>query len=97
GDQSMTPSHPKFVPNPSPDIAVILPRANERKIEAGISSEDLAEDSARRRLLLFLNARLVGDGQGQETGFVEAPAGARRDRALRLARQTLAATSKTAA
>jgi ParB family transcriptional regulator, chromosome partitioning protein len=96
----MTPSRPKLVPKPSPDIAckkLILPRVNERKIEAGISSEDLAEDSARRRLLLFLNARLVRDGQGQETGFVEVPAGGRRDRALRLARQTLAVTSKTAA
>jgi ParB family chromosome partitioning protein len=96
----MTPSRPKFVLNPSPDIAcnkLVLRRANERKIEAGISIEDLAEDSARRGLLLFLNARLVRDGQGQETGIVEVPAGGRRDRALRLARETLAATSKTAA
>ncbi|WP_303830969.1 ParB/RepB/Spo0J family partition protein [Asticcacaulis taihuensis] len=65
-----------------------LSQANVRRIEAGISIEDLAEDIARRGLLQSLNVRAVVDDAGVETGMFEVPAGGRRFRALeRLVKQ----------
>ena len=55
-----------------------------RRVKAGISVEDLAEDIARRTLLQSLNVRPVLDADGQETGMFEVPAGGRRYRALEL-------------
>ena len=61
-----------------------LSQANVRRIKAGVSVEDLAEDIARRGLLQSLSVRPVLDGEGQETGGYEVPAGGRRFAALRL-------------
>lgn len=65
---------------------LVLSQQNVRKIKAGISIQDLAEDIARRGLLTSLNVRpeLDGDGNGNETGIYRIPAGGRRYRALEL-------------
>lgn len=63
---------------------LVLSQSNVRRIKAGISIEDLAEDIARRTLLQSLNVRPVLDAEGQETGMFEVPAGGRRYRALEL-------------
>jgi ParB family chromosome partitioning protein len=55
-----------------------------RRIKAGVSIEELAEDIARRTLLQSLTVRPVIDEDGQETGMYEIPAGGRRYRALKL-------------
>jgi len=73
--------------SPSRDIPfnkLVLSQSNVRRIKAGISIEDLAEDVARRRLLQSLNVRPILDTDGQETGMFEVPAGGRRYRALEL-------------
>jgi len=61
---------------------LVLSQQNVRKIKAGISIEDLAEDIARRGLLTSLNVRPELDGDGNETGIYRIPAGGRRYRAL---------------
>ena len=63
---------------------LILSQANVRRIKAGVSVEQLAEDIARRGLLQSLNVRPVKDEAGTETGMYEIPAGGRRYRALDL-------------
>ena len=63
---------------------LILSQANVRRIKAGVSIEDLAEDIARRGLIQSLAVRPVLDGEGQETGTYEVPAGGRRLEALKL-------------
>ncbi|CAN7585011.1 ParB/RepB/Spo0J family partition protein [Pararhizobium sp. LjRoot255] len=63
---------------------LVLSQQNVRKIKAGVSVEDLAEDIARRGLLLSLNVRAEIDGEGNETGIYRIPAGGRRYRALEL-------------
>jgi ParB family chromosome partitioning protein len=63
---------------------LVLSQFNVRRIKAGISIEELAEDIARRSLLQSLNVRPVLDSDGQETGMFEVPAGGRRFRALEL-------------
>jgi ParB family transcriptional regulator, chromosome partitioning protein len=63
---------------------LVLSQANVRRIVAGVSIEDLAEDIARRTLLQSLSVRPVLDGDGNETGMFEIPAGGRRYRALEL-------------
>ena len=71
--------------SPSRDIPfnkLVLSQANVRRIKAGVSIEDLAEDIARRGLLQGLNVRPVLDAEGKETGLFEIPAGGRRYRAL---------------
>ena len=55
-----------------------------RTILTGVAVEELAEDIARRRLPRGLNVRAVLDGEGNETGMFEIPAGGRRYRALEL-------------
>jgi ParB family chromosome partitioning protein len=65
-----------------------LSQSNVRRLKAGISIEDLAEDIARRGLLQSLNVRPVLDAAGAETGVFVIPAGGRRYRALeRLVKQ----------
>src|SRR5262245_23773976 len=59
-----------------------LSQSNVRRLKAGVSIDDLAEDIARRGLLQSLNVRPVLDAAGAETGMFEIPAGGRRYRAL---------------
>jgi ParB family chromosome partitioning protein len=63
---------------------LVLSQSNVRRIKAGISVEELAEDIARRTLLQSLNVRPVLDAAGGETGMFEIPAGGRRYQALAL-------------
>ncbi|WP_091918514.1 ParB/RepB/Spo0J family partition protein [Mesorhizobium sp. YR577] len=63
---------------------LVLSQSNVRRIKAGVSIEELAEDIARRGLLQGLNVRPVTDEAGIETGMFEIPAGGRRYRALQL-------------
>lgn len=63
---------------------LVLSQSNVRRIKAGVSIEELAEDIARRTLLQSLTVRPVRDGEGNETGMYEIPAGGRRYRALEL-------------
>ncbi|NNH66445.1 ParB/RepB/Spo0J family partition protein [Rhizobium laguerreae] len=59
-----------------------LSQENVRKIKAGVSIEDLAEDIAHRGLLTSLSVRPELDTDGNETGIYRIPAGGRRYRAL---------------
>ena len=63
---------------------LVLSQANVRRIKAGVSLEELAEDIARRTLLQSLTVRPILDDKGAETGMFEVPAGGRRFRALEL-------------
>jgi ParB family chromosome partitioning protein len=63
---------------------LVLSQANVRRIKAGVSIEELAEDIARRTLLQSLTVRPVLDDGGTDTGMFEIPAGGRRYRALEL-------------
>jgi len=67
-----------------PFIKLLLSQSNVRKIKAGVSIEDLAEDIARRGLLQGLSVRPIIAEDGTETGLYEIPAGGRRFRALEL-------------
>jgi ParB family chromosome partitioning protein len=77
----------KITLNASRDIPfnkLLLSQANVRRIKNGQSIEDLAASIARRGLLQSLNVRPVLDGERNETGMFEVPAGGRRYRALEL-------------
>ena len=77
----------KITLSPSRDIPfdkLVLSQSNVRRIKAGVSVEELAEDIARRGLLQGLNVRPVLDADGVETGMFEIPAGGRRFQALSL-------------
>ena len=63
---------------------LLLSQSNVRHVKAGVSIEELAEDIARRGLLMGLSVRAVVDEAGVETGMFEIPAGGRRYRALAL-------------
>ncbi|KAB2760775.1 ParB/RepB/Spo0J family partition protein [Rhodopseudomonas boonkerdii] len=63
---------------------LVLSQSNVRRIKAGVSIEELAQDIARRTLLQSLTVRPVLDDGGAETGMFEIPAGGRRYRALEL-------------
>jgi len=63
---------------------LVLSQANVRRVKAGVSIEELAEDIARRTLLQSLTVRAVLDEAGAETGIYDVPAGGRRFRALEL-------------
>ena len=63
---------------------LVLSQANVRRIKAGVSIEELAEDIARRTLLQSITVRPVLDDGGAEIGMFEIPAGGRRYRALEL-------------
>ena len=67
-----------------PFNCLVLSQANVRRIKAGVSIEELAQDIARRTLLQSLTVRPVRDDAGAETGMFEVPAGGRRYRALEL-------------
>ena len=77
----------KVTLSPSRDIPfdkLVLSQSNVRRIKAGISVEELAEDIARRGLLQCLNVRPMLDAEGVETGMFKIPAGGRRFQALSL-------------
>jgi ParB family chromosome partitioning protein len=77
----------KIVLSSSRDIPfnkLVLSQSNVRRIKAGVSIEELAEDIARRTLLQSITVRPVCDADGAETGMFEIPAGGRRYRALEL-------------
>lgn len=83
----MTKTLPKLVLSSSRDIPfcqLVLSQKNVRRVKAGLSIEDLADDIYRRTLLQSLNVRAVIGDDGQETGVFEVPAGGRRFRALEL-------------
>lgn len=83
----MTKTLPKLVLSASRDIPfsqLVLSQKNVRRVKAGLSIEDLAEDIYRRTLLQSINVRPVLDADGKETGMFEVPAGGRRFRALEL-------------
>lgn len=83
----MTKSLPKLVLSSSRDIPfsqLVLSQKNVRRVKAGLSIEDLADDIYRRTLLQSLNVRAMLDDDGKETGMFEVPAGGRRFRALEL-------------
>jgi len=83
----MTKQLPKLVLSSSRDIPfsqLVLSQKNVRRLKAGLSIEDLADDIYRRTLLQSLNVRPVVGEDGQETGMFEVPAGGRRFRALEL-------------
>ena len=63
---------------------LLLSQSNVRRVKAGVSVEELAEDIARRGLLQGLSVRAVTNETGEETGMFEIPAGGRRYRALEL-------------
>ncbi len=81
----------KIILSASRDIPfnkLVLSQSNVRRLKAGVSIEDLAEDIAWRGLLQSLNVRPVLDAEGAETGTFEIPAGGRRYGALdRLVKQ----------
>jgi ParB family chromosome partitioning protein len=77
----------KITLSPSRDIPfekLVLSQSNVRRIKAGVSVEELAEDIARRGLLQSLSVRPELDADGVETGKFEIPAGGRRFQALSL-------------
>ena len=66
----MAKATPNVVLSPSRDIPfnkLVLSQSNVRRIKAGVSVEELAEDIARRGLLQSLNVRPVLDADGVET------------------------------
>ncbi|WP_158815357.1 ParB/RepB/Spo0J family partition protein [Methylocapsa sp. S129] len=63
---------------------LVLSQSNVRRVKAGVSIEELADDIARRTLLQSLSVRPILDADGAETGMFEIPAGGRRYRALEL-------------
>ncbi len=77
----------KIVLTTARDIALdrlVASDANVRRIKAGLSLEDLAEDISRRGLLQSLSVRPVLDDEGAETGTFSVSAGGRRLTALKL-------------
>ena len=74
-----------FVPAQSlPLDRLVASSANVRRIKAGVSVAELAEDIGRRGLLQSLNVRAVLDEAGAETGKYAVVAGGRRFAALQL-------------
>ena len=83
----MAKSASKITLSASKDIPfdkLMLSQSNVRRIKAGVSVEELAEDIARRGLLQGLSVRAVLNDDGTETGMYEIPAGGRRFQALAL-------------
>ena len=81
----MTKAIQKIILSSSRDIPfdkLVLSQSNVRHVKAGVSIEELAEDIARRGLLMGLSVRAVVDEAGAATGLYEIPAGGRRYRAL---------------
>lgn len=65
-----------------PFSSLRLSQANVRRVQDGLSIEELAIDIRRRGLLQSLNVRPQLDAEGNETGLFDVPAGGRRFRAL---------------
>src|SRR3981189_1263602 len=87
GEADMPKAVQKITLSPSRDIPfnkLVLSQSNVRRVQAGVSIEQLAESIAQRTLLQSLNVRAVTDAEGNETGMFEVPAGGRRYRALEL-------------
>ncbi len=87
GEELMAKTAQNVVLSPSRDIPfnkLVLSQSNVRRIKAGVSVEELAEDIARRGLPQNLNVRPVRDADAVETGTFEIPAGGRRFQALSL-------------
>ena len=87
GEDLMAKAVQKITLSPSRDIPfdkLVLSQSNVRRIKAGVSVEELAEDIARRGLLQSLSVRPVLADDGTETGKFEIPAGGRRFQALSL-------------
>lgn len=63
---------------------LVLSSRNVRRVQAGVSIDDLAEDIARRTLLQSLSVRPIPGEDGQATDRYEVQAGGRRYRALEL-------------
>src|SRR3981189_1725483 len=88
GEADMAKAVQKIKLSPSRDIPfnkLVLSQSNVRRIKAGISIEDLAQDIAHREnLRQSLYVQPILDAEGQETGMFEVPAGGRRYRALEL-------------
>jgi ParB family transcriptional regulator, chromosome partitioning protein len=83
----MAKSAQKITLSASKDISfdkLMLSQSNVRRIKAGVSVEELAEDIARRGLLQGLSVRALLNDDGTETGMYEIPAGGRRFQALAL-------------
>lgn len=77
----------KITLSPSRDIPfdrLVLSQSNVRRVKAGVSIGELADDIARRTLLQSLNVRPLLGEDGADTGKFEIPAGGRRYRALEL-------------
>lgn len=77
----------KIVLSGSRDIPfdrLVLSQSNVRRVKAGVSIGELADDIVRRTLLQSLNVRPILDADGNESGSFEVPAGGRRYRALEL-------------
>ena len=75
----------KIALSPSRDIPfdkLMLSQSKVRRIKAGVSVEQLAEDIARRGLLQGLSVRAVLDDDGVDTVMFEIPAGGRCFQAL---------------
>ena len=87
GEDLMAQAAQKITLSSSRDIPfdkLVLSQSNVRRIKAGVSVEELADDIARRGLLQGLSVRPVLDADGVETGKFEIPAGGRRFQALSL-------------
>ncbi|MGE0282676.1 MAG: ParB/RepB/Spo0J family partition protein [Rhizobiaceae bacterium] len=88
----------KIILNPAENIPfdkLVLSQKNVRQVVNGVTIPELAEDIAYRGLVESLNVRPVKDGEGEETGRFEVPAGGRRFRALEfLVRQKRMAKSQ---
>jgi ParB family transcriptional regulator, chromosome partitioning protein len=87
GENLMAQAAQKITLSSSRDIPfekLVLSQSNVRRIKAGVSVEELAEDIARRGLLQGLSVRPVLDADGVETGRFEIPAGGRPFQALAL-------------
>ena len=77
----------KIILSASRDIPfnkLMLSQSNVRRVKAGVSIEELAEDVARRTLLSSITVRPVLDDSGAETGMYTIPAGGRRFRSPEL-------------
>ena len=69
-------SIPKITLSASRDIPfnkLLLSGCNVRRIKAGVSIEQLADDIARRTLLQSITVRPVLDADGNETGMYRDP------------------------
>jgi ParB family chromosome partitioning protein len=87
GEDLMAQAAQKITLSSSRDIPfdkLVLSQSNVRRIKAGVSVDELAEDIARRGLLQGLSVRPVLDADGVETDKFEIPAGGRRFQALSL-------------